>query len=126
MTTGIVPSGYDLIICRDALQHFSFNLITDALENFSKSDSKYILLGSYDSKLNTLIKTGECFEINLLNAPFLLPAPIEIFHEKTDVIANRLGFKKEPEKLMLLYEISTLKSIDFASIRQKLSGQPKI
>jgi hypothetical protein len=114
MTKNIVPNRYDLILCRDVLQHFSFNAIVDSLENFSKSESKYILLGSYDSNNNICIKTGEYFDINLLKKPFLLPHPIEIFHENTHIIS------REPEKLLLLYEINTLKNINFTDMRSKL------
>jgi len=110
ITTGIIGN-YDLIICRDALQHLSYPMIFRALENFSNSSSKYILLGSYASKANVPIITGDCFDINLLKEPFSLPEPIKIFHEKTNELGIKLGFPNESEKLLLLYEIKTLKGL---------------
>jgi hypothetical protein len=39
-----VPSGYDLILCRDALQHLPLLSVVDALENFARSDARYLLV----------------------------------------------------------------------------------
>jgi hypothetical protein len=52
-----LPFG-DLILCRDALQHLAYANIINILENFSKSKSKYLIVGSYPEGSNALIPTG--------------------------------------------------------------------
>ncbi len=47
ITEQIVPGGYELIHCRDALQHLSMHMIAEALRNFSKSSARLLLVGSY-------------------------------------------------------------------------------
>jgi len=43
------PKGYDVILCRDALQHRPYRMVFDAFDLFSRSDAKYLLVGSYRS-----------------------------------------------------------------------------
>ena len=43
-----LPTGYDLVFSRDALQHLPLNLVADALKNIAlTSNAKYLLVGSY-------------------------------------------------------------------------------
>lgn len=112
ITTDIPPSGYDLILCRDTLMHLSYNLVIDSLENFSKSNAKYILLTSYENGTNKNIGTGQHFTINLLKEPFLLPKPLEAFPEKKD------------NKVLLLYSISQLRRINYNEMRKRALPEP--
>lgn len=113
ITREIVPSGYDLIHCRDTLQHLSYSMIVSALENFSRSEFRFILIGSYNNNHeNRNILIGDCFSINLLDPPFSLPLPQEILSEKTKLYSD------EPEKFYLVYNQEVYKSIDFVRIKQ--------
>ncbi|WP_178371548.1 class I SAM-dependent methyltransferase [Cyclobacterium lianum] len=72
----------DLIFCRDCLVHFSFENIQQALSNFKKSRSKYLLTTTYTDRLvNRDIQTGGWRPINLEMAPFNFPKPVKIVHE---------------------------------------------
>ena len=37
-------TGYELILCRDALQHLPLLSVVDALENFARSDARFLLV----------------------------------------------------------------------------------
>lgn len=39
-----LPNGYELILCRDALQHLPLLSVVAALENFARSDARYLLV----------------------------------------------------------------------------------
>lgn len=65
--------GYDLVLVRDCLFHFSYTDINAFLENLSRHDYKYLLTTSYQRDLsfeNRDIKTGDFRKIDLLSAPF--------------------------------------------------------
>lgn len=67
----------DLWICRDVLFHFSDNDIKLTIDNFLKSEVKFILTTSYElTKKNRNIKTGEYRTLNLQIEPFFFPKPI--------------------------------------------------
>ncbi len=108
MTRERLPKGYDLIHCRDALQHLSCPMIVNALHNFALSGAKYLLVGSYDAQPNQNIKSGDYFAINLRLPPFSLSNPDAIASENTP---------GEENKLQLLYRISELAKKDFDVMR---------
>jgi len=73
----------DLILCRDCLIHFSFKDIFSALENFCRSNSKYLLTTTFIKQLkNVDIKTGRVRPINLSLPPFNFRGPIRIINEQ--------------------------------------------
>ena len=75
----------DLIFCRDCLIHLSLHYMGEAIANFKKSKSKYLLTTTYTSHpKNSDIRTGDCRFINLQTAPFNLPAPIELIVEEPE------------------------------------------
>ena len=89
-----MPLGYDLILCRDALQHLRYDDIWRVLHRFADSDAKYILIGSYPegsmhcapymdgSPNRNLARPGAFFCIDLQRPPFRL-MPTDIFKEGT-------------------------------------------
>ena len=74
----------DLILCRDCLVHLSFADIKAALENFKASGSTYLLTTTFTERSrNKNIPTGgEWRPLNLMVAPFSLPAPRELLNEQ--------------------------------------------
>jgi hypothetical protein len=73
----------DLIFCRDALVHFSFEDALGALTNIKRSGSKYLLTTTFterDSNMN--IRTGQWRPLNMVKPPFNFPSPIMIINEK--------------------------------------------
>jgi len=72
----------DMILCKDCLQHLSFENINKTLFNFKKSGSRYLLVTSYPlTKKNWDIKDGEYRPLNLFIAPFNLPEPLLEIYE---------------------------------------------
>lgn len=96
----------DLIFCRDCLVHFSFKDIHQALSNFKKSGSKYLLTTSFiDRGVNRDIQTGSWRPINLEKPPFNLPKPLKIIHEN-NLDEHGIYF----DKCMVLWQLSDLDS----------------
>jgi len=92
----------DIILCRDVLQHFSFQNIEDSIKNIKKSGSKYLLATSIISKKkNQDIVTGNWRPLNLLVPPFNFPKPIFIINE-------RCSEKNSTDKSLLLWKIIDL------------------
>ena len=92
----------DMLMCRDALQHMSYDIIRAVLRNFARSDVHYFVLGSYlDQNDNRDIKTGEYFAINLTLPPFSMSEPLETFSEKTK-------YPNDPIKQFVVYTKSQL------------------
>ena len=89
MTAQVLPSGYDLIHTRDALQHLECTLIASALHNFAWSGAKYLLVGSYDGAGNRNISSGDYFDIDLRSPPFSLE-PLAVLSENTPTEINKL------------------------------------
>jgi hypothetical protein len=72
----------DMILCKDCLQHLSFENVKNALQNFKKSGSKYLLVTSYPlTKTNWDINDGGYRPLNIFIEPINLPAPIYKFYE---------------------------------------------
>jgi hypothetical protein len=75
----------DLILCRDCLIHLSLKYIADAIDNFKRSGSKYLLTTTYTlTPENKDILTGDCRFINLQAEPFRLPEPLELIVEEPE------------------------------------------
>ena len=71
----------DLMMVRDCLMHFSNEDIFKFLDNFSKSNIKYLLTTTGDTRLNHNIVTGDFKLHNLQEPPFSFPAPMMVFEE---------------------------------------------
>ena len=101
--------GASAIFTRDALQHLPYQTIVGALENFARSSATYLVVGSYFTPgTNTNIGAGDYFSINLLEAPFNLPPPMDAVEEETP-----------DKKNLFVYRIADLKKIDFAAMRAR-------
>jgi Capsular polysaccharide synthesis protein/Glycosyl transferase family 2 len=73
----------DLIFCRDCLVHFPLTEIANALTNFKRSQSKYLLTTTFTGQReNTEITTGEWRPLNLQLSPFNFPPPLRLINEK--------------------------------------------
>ena len=74
----------DLIFCKDLLQHLSYVSVLNALRNFKKSGSKYLLVTSYPYTIrNYDIHDGDFRCLNLFIYPFNLKNPLLKIHEFT-------------------------------------------
>lgn len=73
----------DLILCRDCWIHFSFHYIGEALRNFRRSGSTYLLTTTYQGlPQNQDILTGQWRPLDLELAPFRFPPPLARIVEK--------------------------------------------
>lgn len=73
----------DLVLCRDALVHFSFADIEGAIENFRRSGSTYLLATTFvGDRRNADIRTGGWRPLNMQAPPFDFPPPLALVDER--------------------------------------------
>jgi SAM-dependent methyltransferase len=73
----------DVILCRDALVHFSFADIRAALRNFRRSGAPYLLTTTFIAhERNENCRTGGWRMLNLERAPFRFPPPLALIDER--------------------------------------------
>ena len=73
----------DLILCRDALVHFSFVDIFATIENFRATGAQYLLTTTFvGDRANEDVATGGWRPLNLEREPFLFPEPIATVDER--------------------------------------------
>ncbi|MEA2206335.1 MAG: hypothetical protein QOE77_3111 [Blastocatellia bacterium] len=84
MTTDSLPQA-DVILCRDALVHFSLAEISSAIQNFKRSKATYLLATTFVALgKNTEIVTGSWRRINLQIPPFRFPEPLQVIDEQCE------------------------------------------
>ena len=81
LTSGPLPDA-DVILCRDCLVHFSFDNIIAAFRTIKASGAQYLLTTTFlDRQVNKDIVDGDWRPLNLVQPPFLLPAPHSVILE---------------------------------------------
>ncbi len=113
----IPPSGYDLILCRDALQHLPYENIAGMLDGFSKSGARYLLVTSFKNRIldfiqppNRNIEIGDFFKNKLLRAPFRFNDGLIESLEDYRPTGNVTGHMLLVYDLSILSESSSFKS----------------
>jgi hypothetical protein len=92
----------DLVLCRDILDHLSFDDIRASLDNLARSGSTYLLATTYpERKTNEDIRSGDWRPLNLQQDPFCLPDPIETLNERS----RKPGY---PDKSLGLWRIADI------------------
>lgn len=80
----------DLIFCRDCLVHLSHADALAAIRNICRNDSGYLLTTTFtDHAKNRDIATGQWRQINLREAPFHFPEPMEILNERHETFTDK-------------------------------------
>jgi hypothetical protein len=105
-----LPSGYEMILSRDALQHLPYRSIAGAFSTYCASTSTYLLVGSYldaTDKNKDILTPGGCFDINLLAAPFSFPKPLQAIPEK-GMPQHLRAADIYPRKYLLFYHLPSL------------------
>jgi hypothetical protein len=78
----VLPAA-DVILCRDALVHFSTRDVWATIANFQQSGSRYLLATTFlEHRRNPGIRTGSWRPLNLQAAPFHFPAPLDLVDER--------------------------------------------
>lgn len=80
----------DLILCKDLMIHLSTDAIFSVIKNLKASGATYLLATtSVDPAVsNTDIPSGYFRKINLRNAPFNFPAPLEVIAEDDEALGS--------------------------------------
>jgi hypothetical protein len=104
----------DLIMCRDLLQHLSIKEICNLLNNFIKSNSKYLLITRFDRcKENKDIEFDNYALRNLQLEPFNLPEPLLVIEDKDFDKFLFKGMNKKwyffEDAKMVLYKLDNIK-----------------
>ena len=82
LTTDPLPAA-DMLFCRDALVHLSFDDALAVLENIRSSDIELLLTTTFtDCGENEDIPTGDWRILNLQLPPFNFPAPLCLINER--------------------------------------------
>ena len=82
ISCGPLPN-VDVIMCRDCLVHFPFAEVWQALRNFKRSGSRYLLATTFVfHPENVDIPCGGWRTLNLERAPFNFPAPERAIDER--------------------------------------------
>ncbi len=72
----------DVILCRDALVHFSFANIERALANFRRSGARWLIATTFpDWQANGDCEDGDWRALNFERPPFNWGAPVELINE---------------------------------------------
>lgn len=72
----------DLIFCRDALVHFPYQEVAQALANFRRSGATYLLTTTFPQHVNRDVEYMSLWRpLNLQASPFELPEPLFIVNE---------------------------------------------
>lgn len=88
----------DLILCRDCLVHFSFTDVAEAIRNFKRSQSGFLLTTSFPNHdKNEDIATGNWQPLNLQRYPFYFPPPIRVINENCE--ENGGVYRQKPGSL---------------------------
>lgn len=101
----------DVILCRDCLVHLSINEVFQAIENFKKSGSTYLLTTTFTGSEKTnrtnqmKMVTGLWQPINLFAHPFNFPPPICIINEHCTEANNE--YTDKSLALWKLYDLNT-------------------
>jgi hypothetical protein len=108
LTEEPLPTGYDLVLSRDALQHNSYEDIRRILLYFACSDASYFLIGSYPNHPhpNRNIQTGDYFSIDLNRSPFHMK-PWKVFSEWYPTLL----YDQKYHKSLYLYNRSQLQQV---------------
>lgn len=94
----------DMIFCKDCLVHLSFDEIFLAIKNFKRSKSKYLLTTTFTKpRKNRDMITGGWRPLNLQQAPFNFPKPIDMINEDC-----RLRLGRYSDKSLGLWRISDI------------------
>ncbi len=111
LTVSPFPGYYDLVMCRDTLQHLSFADVFKVLRNFKQmavqGNAKLFAIGSYikyDGNVDG--KTPTSYTINLLEEPFSLQ-PDQIIAEM-----HPETFFQQAPKHLFIYKASTVATWD--------------
>jgi len=116
----------DTILCRDCLQHLTYEHVKQMLLNIKKSNATYLIVTNYSgATCNTDIQDGQWRPLNLLLPPFNFPEPLFCIDEQSIYDSDK-KFKKElmvfALKDIMLDGISgedMNKHYDFASITKQ-------
>ena len=117
-----LPSGgstapWDLVLCRDALQHLPLLSAIAVLENIARARPRFLAVGSYleGPGVNSDVSVGSYFLINLRSAPFNLSGAVDVFDEQTVGPSSA----RSENKFLLLFTGEYLASVDWDAVRQR-------
>jgi SAM-dependent methyltransferase len=84
----------DLIVCRDCLVHLRNGHVSAALQNFRRSDSRYLVATTFTGEHpNENVPLGGWRPLNLERSPFNLPPPLRFISEALTVEDSRYSDK---------------------------------
>lgn len=99
----------DLLLCRDCLVHLSFGEIRRALNNVLRSGIPFLLTTTFPGcEINEDIVTGDWRPLNLQQAPFGFPSPVELLNERCTEAGGLFA-----DKSLGLWRVADLATLPF-------------
>lgn len=80
LATDSIPAGFDLVLCRDTMQHLSHAAGLAVLRNLATANAAHYLIGGYVPGDNNNITDGHTYKFNPSLPPFNMP-PDQIIPE---------------------------------------------
>ena len=98
----VIPS-FNLVICRDVIQHLSTVDGQALIIAIAASRSRYLLASTYVGAVNVDIVTGDAYRPNLEAEPFNLPPALLLIHDGYEYHdGDRL---RDPAKMLGLWRL---------------------
>ena len=112
LATVDLPTGFDLVLCRDALQHLPLLDGLAILENIARARPRLVAVGSYPKEVgnpNKDVAVGGYFHVNVLLPPYNMSEPMDALDELSTV--------KGEQKFLLVYSGEYLAKLPWAAMR---------
>ena len=117
-------ASYDLVLCRDALQHLPLGLAGKVLANIAATNSRLLLVGSYYLEgENNNVPIGDYYPVNVVKWPFLLPEPEAVFAEK---VPGTGPPSNQGRKFLLLYTREQLATVDWVELKLRCEKEQRV
>lgn len=77
-----LPTGFNMVLCRDTIQHLSYRSAMEALKNIANTGAQWVVLGGYVFGTNESVEDGGSYPFNPCKAPFNLKPTTMLFEKR--------------------------------------------
>lgn len=101
-----ISARFDLVICRDVIQHLSYDSALKALDDIWNVRPKYLLASTYRGTQNFDIPDGGAYSPNLQDQPFGFPEPMRWIFDGYYYHQHDTGQVRDSQKYLALWRIT--------------------
>ena len=96
---------FDLVICRDVIQHLSYETARRVLQTIRVTHPRFLLASHYLSTFNVDIRDGDAYSPNLTRPPFNMPEPERMIPDGAYYHEHDTGQMRDPQKYLALWRL---------------------